>query len=61
MVRRMQTIATAIGAGATLVLATVWGLVAMHAGLPDFPSVFLFPAFAVCYAVAGLVVTRRFS
>ncbi len=61
MVRRMQTIATAIGAGATLVLATAWGLVAMHAGLPDFPSVFLFPAFAVFYAVAGLVVTRRFS
>lgn len=61
MVRRMQTIATAIGAGATLVLATVWGLVAMHAGLPDFPSVFLFPAFAVFYAVAGLIVTRRFA
>lgn len=61
MVRRMQTIATAIGAGATLVLATVWGLVAMPAGLPDFPSVFLFPAFAVFYAVAGLVVTRRYA
>lgn len=61
LVRRMQTIATAIGAGATLVAATLWGLIAMHAGLPDFASVFLFPAFAVFYALASVWVTRRFS
>ncbi|MCC5996559.1 MAG: hypothetical protein JJU18_09355 [Oceanicaulis sp.] len=61
MVRRMQTMATAIGAGATLTAATVWGLIAMHAGLPDFASVFLFPAFAVFYTLAELVLTRRFA
>ncbi|MCH8489218.1 MAG: hypothetical protein LAT81_04710 [Oceanicaulis sp.] len=61
MVRRMQTIATAMGAGATLVAATGWGLVAMHAGLPDFASVFLFPAFAVFYTLASVWVTRRFA
>lgn len=61
MVRRMQTIATAIGAGATLVAATVWGLIAMHAGLPDFASVFLFPAFAAFYALTSVWVTRRFA
>ncbi len=61
MVRRMQTIATAIGAGATLVAATVWGLIAMHKGLPDFASVFLFPAFAVFYTLASVWVTRRFA
>ncbi|MGY6627555.1 MAG: hypothetical protein ACXIVL_03495 [Oceanicaulis sp.] len=61
LVRRMQIIATAMGAGATLVAATVWGLIAMHAGLPDFASVFLFPAFAVFYTLASVWVTRRFS
>jgi hypothetical protein len=61
MVRRIQTIATAIGAGATLTAATVWGLVAMHAGPPDFASVFLFPAFAAFYALASVWVTRRLS
>ncbi len=61
MVRRMETIATAIGAGATLLSATVWGLMAAPMGLPDFATVFLFPAFAVFYSTALAVISRRFT
>lgn len=61
MVRRVETIAVAIGAGATLLAATIWGQVATHTGAPDFATVFLFPAFAVFYWLALASVSRRFT
>ncbi|KAA5800982.1 hypothetical protein F1654_13045 [Alkalicaulis satelles] len=61
MVRRMHVLAVAIGAGATLLAATVWGLVTMHTGQADFASIYLFPAFAVFHSIASALVSRRFT
>ncbi|WP_439633278.1 hypothetical protein [Glycocaulis sp.] len=61
MVRRMMITATAISAGAVLCLATFWGLIAVHRGLPEFSSIFLFPAFAMIYGFAAMFLTSRHS
>ncbi|AZU04804.1 hypothetical protein X907_2289 [Glycocaulis alkaliphilus] len=59
MIRSLMITATAISAGAVLCLVTFWALVTLHASLPAFDAIFLFPAFATIYGVAAAILTSR--
>lgn len=56
MMRALRIRATALAAGAVLVLATIWGLFAQLTGFPDLPGFLLLPGFALLYGVALQVV-----
>lgn len=61
MIRHLMILSTAISAGAVLLAVTVWGLLAMHTNLPGVAMIYLFPAFALLYALVSMIVTRRYS
>lgn len=59
MIRRLMTTATAISAGGVLCAATFWALVTLHADLPAFDAIYLFPAFAALYGVVSAFLIQR--
>ncbi len=59
MMRALRIRAIALGAGAVLVLATIWGLFARLLGLPEFPGFLLLPGFALVYGAALQVLGGR--
>ncbi|MCH8520405.1 hypothetical protein [Glycocaulis sp.] len=61
MIRHLMILSTAVSAGAVLLAVTVWGLLAMHSDLPGVAEIYLFPAFAIVYAVVSAFLTRRYA